>query len=318
MKNKYWKFRIQKLFLQLLVRITSNKRIIDYFYLSYHNQILNYLENKYSTFIHSFVPRHHSSYNSKSENVWILWYQGVEQAPILVKECIKSIKKYSQRNVIIVTQENYKCYTDIAPHVIDKFENGKISMTHFSDIIRMSILKNHGGIWMDSTIFLSSYVPENILANKFFTLKSSQKNNINVANKRWTTFFIGGVEGYPLFDFVQKFYDEYWKSEDRIIDYLLFDYIIAIAYKNNIGGFKEDIDRLRFNNEGNYDLIRNINKAVNDNLLEAVFGQETYVFKLSYKRKIKIEKYNKTLGSMLLDGSLLNWLDQNHTFRFLK
>lgn len=285
MKKKHLKFRIHKLFLQLLVRITSNKRIIDYFYIAYHKRILNYLEKEYAVFINSFVATAEPSSSSPSDNVWIFWWQGVESAPILVRRCIESIRKFSQRNIVIVDHNNYQQYTDIAPHVIKKFENGLINKTKLSNIIRMSLLKNHGGVWMDSTIFLSREMPKELSNKHFFTLKSSELNNINVAKKKWTTFFIGGVKGYPMFEFVQKFHEKYWESEDNVVDYLLLDYIIAIAYKNNIGGFKEDVDKLEYNNEGDYDFINNINKSVSEDLLKSIFGRETYVFKLSYKKK---------------------------------
>jgi hypothetical protein len=41
---------------------------------------------------------------------------------------------------------------------------GKMTVTHFSDILRFNLLKNNGGLWLDATIFVNKPIPE-----KYFT-----------------------------------------------------------------------------------------------------------------------------------------------------
>ena len=96
----------------------------------------------------------------KSENngnIWIFWWQGYDTAPLLVKKCIDSIiKNAGNHPVILITKENWKNYADIPDYIIEKVEKGIITLTHFSDILRMSLVSEHGGLWLDATIFVSS------------------------------------------------------------------------------------------------------------------------------------------------------------------
>lgn len=87
-----------------------------------------------------------------SNNIWICWFQGIEDAPEIVKTCVNSIKNNSGvHNVVILTDDNYRNYVDI-PDIIEKRrKEGIISRTAFSDILRMCLLAKHGGMWLDST-----------------------------------------------------------------------------------------------------------------------------------------------------------------------
>ena len=39
--------------------------------------------------------------------------------------------------------------------ITDKFNGGKISIANYSDVIRMALLYQYGGYWIDSTVLLS-------------------------------------------------------------------------------------------------------------------------------------------------------------------
>lgn len=81
---------------------------------------------------------------------------GEENAPEIVRYCIKSIRcNAGSHPVNIVTEENYLQFTDIPKYVIEKMQVEKITLTHFSDILRMNLIANNGGLWLDATIFCS-------------------------------------------------------------------------------------------------------------------------------------------------------------------
>ncbi len=86
--------------------------------------------------------------------IWICWWQGLDKAPELVKKCVESIQKNAgDHEVIIITEDNYKEYVNIPKWVEDKKNAGIISRTHYSDILRLSLLAEHGGMWLDATFF---------------------------------------------------------------------------------------------------------------------------------------------------------------------
>ena len=103
------------------------------------------------------------------ETIWIMWWQGYNNAPNLVKACINSVKiNNKNHNVIIITQENFKDYVMLPNFILKKFENGYISITHLSDIIRVLLLYNYGGLWIDSTVLNISSINRKVFDSTFF------------------------------------------------------------------------------------------------------------------------------------------------------
>lgn len=119
---------------------------------SYEQFVFDFLEEEFSNLIQKYKDIPDATMpKSESSNIWTLWWQGLEQAPEIVKVCLKSqrenmVSKGFQYTVI--TKDNWKQFIDLPKHIIEKMENGKITLTHFSDIIRAELLKQYGGIWM--------------------------------------------------------------------------------------------------------------------------------------------------------------------------
>ena len=91
------------------------------------------------------------------DNIFIYWKDGFENAPVIVQKCVRSIEKHHPNSKIIkIDDKNFKEYTDINETIIRDFEQGLISVQTFSDILRFNLLKNHGGTWIDATIFFDT------------------------------------------------------------------------------------------------------------------------------------------------------------------
>ena len=89
---------------------------------------------------------------SKKDYVWFCWLQGIDSAPKLVQDCYNSIRYWlKDKEIIVITKENYKQYVEFPDYIIEKWEKGIISNTHFSDLLRLELLIRHGGLWLDAT-----------------------------------------------------------------------------------------------------------------------------------------------------------------------
>ena len=77
-----------------------------------------------------------SASSSTKDRIWVFWWQGQEAMPKLVKDCYISLLENAHRRVILVTKDNYSEYTTLQEHEVAAFESGKISIAHFSDIVR--------------------------------------------------------------------------------------------------------------------------------------------------------------------------------------
>lgn len=50
-------------------------------------------------------------------------------------------------------------------------EKGIITNTHFSDLLRIELLINHGGLWLDATTYLTGTLPNYISENDFLFIE---------------------------------------------------------------------------------------------------------------------------------------------------
>lgn len=97
------------------------------------------------------------------KNIFICWFQGVDNAPDIVKNCIASWKYYNNDwNIILLDNTNIIHYVNLNNYVNTQDKN--INPTALSDIIRIILLKKYGGLWVDATTFcnkpLNEWLPD--------------------------------------------------------------------------------------------------------------------------------------------------------------
>nr|WP_262918831.1 capsular polysaccharide synthesis protein [Bacteroides sp. ET71] len=165
--------------------------------------------------------------------VWFCWWQGEETMPDVAKACLNSIKMHADRHpVIVITEANHGDYVDLPDYIRTKVKQGKISLTHLSDILRMALLAKHGGIWIDSTVLIpckhfNSFIRPD---RKFWTCHHVPIYH-NISRGGWVGFFVACGRNNLLPSFMNDFFLLYWKTQTKLIVYLLIDYAFAIARK---------------------------------------------------------------------------------------
>jgi len=83
-------------------------------------------------------------------NLYILWFQGFDKAPDVVKWCVHSWKHYNPTwKIILLDNNNLHEYVDLSKLTFDE----DIQLCHLSDMVRMILLRDHGGLWVDATAF---------------------------------------------------------------------------------------------------------------------------------------------------------------------
>lgn len=247
-----------------------------------HKAILEYLARNYSDVINAYKLRPESSDGLSSIcPIWICWFQGEKNMPPIVKGCLNSVKKHAgQHPVKLITEANYNNYVSIPDYIIRKLKNKVISYTHFSDIIRNNLLANHGGIWLDASIFLTDELKG--WDKPFYTIKQDYLDDCRyVSAYRWTGFCMGGSKGNVLNSFVRDLFNAYHMQEKGLLDYLLIDYIIALGY-NEIPSITKLINDIPYSNPDLYYIQKNMEKSVNEEELGQVL-QRTSIFKLNWR-----------------------------------
>lgn len=103
------------------------------------------------------IFREKKNYNQAPKKIWTYWDNPIK-IPNVVELCMKSWKKFHpEYEIILLTKKNYKGYVTI-PEELTAHLNFNDSSQRFSDLIRLWVLSEHGGIWMDSTILVKESV----------------------------------------------------------------------------------------------------------------------------------------------------------------
>ena len=172
--------------------------------------------------------------NSKhefSDKVWVCWFQGYESAPPLVKACINSMHRVMpEKEIIILTKNNFKQYIELPDYIEKRFEKGKISMAHFSDLLRISLLAKWGGMWIDSTALCTD--------EDFFRYASKQRlfvfKQLNLGNQEEapiiaSSWFISSEIGNPIIVLTRNLLYAYWQDYDYLLNYFTFHLFFTMA-----------------------------------------------------------------------------------------
>ncbi len=185
-------------------------------------QVQNYLK-KY-TVISAESPCL-ESISSNDLPIWQLWLQGPEQAPHIVKKCFKSVEVYSSgRDIIILDEHTLLQHLDLPDFILEKKKAGIISNTHFSDIVRICLLEQYGGTWIDATVLLTDEIPEKILNADFFAFYVPE-DHPNYDFHSFSSWFIHVQPHHPLIRDIKQTLFNYWKNEDKLIDYFCFHFM---------------------------------------------------------------------------------------------
>ena len=272
-----------------IIGVKNVQRICD----KRHDVTINYLKEEFSDFLNN------------SKIIWSLWLQDYKNAPEIVKRTLDIMKDYAHQekyDFILLNKNNFQKYVNIPEYILDKLNRNLISYANFSDILRVALLAKYGGVWIDSTVFIRKNFPIYWLELPLFSLKTGKYEDYspNVAKNRWKTFLLSGNSA--LFSFTRDFFFEYFKKYDKAIDYLLIDYIFAIAYIIS-KDIREQIDAIPIANRNLFKLERLLGEKYDQNMWDNL-TQNTCVFKTTYKLNDKILDSKNTYYDYLLNKKI--------------
>ena len=176
----------------------------------------------------TFQPPKDGETNPYPNKIWVCWLQGVGNAPYIVKRCVESIKAHAgDQEVILITSQNLNEYIRLPEYVIRKWRDKIISNTHFSDMIRIHLLNEYGGIWIDSTVLLTGSIPKYIKKAELFFFQGPEIGKVVASN-----WFIAAKPHNEIIFLVKELLDEYWKKENSLCSYSIFHLFLTMAIRS--------------------------------------------------------------------------------------
>lgn len=195
--------------------------------LQWEYKTYTHLKKKYTDVLNRPFQEKTETPNPYPDKIWVAWLQGEENAPALVKKCIASVRQHSAgREVILITEKNISQYVTFPEYIQKKKAKGIIFNTHYSDLLRIFLLAQYGGIWIDSTVYLTAPLPAYILQAPLFCYKSSYLSPGKIKASNW---FIAAERNNEIIVRTKELLLEYWKRENYLKHYFIFHFLFAIA-----------------------------------------------------------------------------------------
>lgn len=191
------------------------------------------LKKKYSNILKE-ISWNKENLEPVPKRIWICWFQGEENAPDIVKICIASVRKnFSEYNIVVITEKNISEYIEIPQYIKEKRDKGLIKSAHYSDIVRLKLLNQYGGIWLDSTVlctsknFLDGLIKE---GTRLFVYQDFKALDPYVGMSNWC---ILSCPQNPYLVSVEKLLLRYWETHKKVENYFIFHlfFMLIAEYK---------------------------------------------------------------------------------------
>lgn len=272
-----------------------------------HEAVMTYLEDLMGDYAEGYdygagLPPIPSGMENK---IWMCWWQGLENAPEIVKVCVDSVRKNAAgREVIVITDDNLSQYVQIPELLLALRNKGILSRTHISDYLRLELLSRYGGMWLDSTFFCCRPLEDDVYRSPLFSIKRPDYLHGSIAGGYFANYSLGCDDEHRyVFAAVRDLFLEYWRRNDYLVDYLLTDYLIVMAQRHcpEIAAAFADIEP---NNPECDELYKVLDEPYDANKW-ANLSSSTDLFKLTWKQEFpKQIDGSETFYGKLLEGGL--------------
>jgi hypothetical protein len=228
-----------------------------------------------------------------NKNIYILWFQGFENSPEIIKRCVESWKHYNPDwNIILLDNTNLSNYINLEEYI--DITNKDINYTALSDVVRVALLNVYGGLWVDATTFCNKPLNEwlfNYSNHGFFAFSKPSED------KLISSWFLYSEKGHYITNTWLKSIVDYYKIHNRPHIYHWVHHLFGDLY-NSDKKFNEIWDKvfkLSANGLGPHYLQEKgmFNKIVKE-IKEDIDNKITPLYKLTYKCQFLLydETYN--------------------------
>jgi len=146
------------------------------------------------------------------KTIWILWLQGFKNAPEIVKKCVATWERANEKwRIIKIDKYSLKEYVKIEK-ILDSNEKN-IEKSDISDAVRIKILSEYGGVWIDSTCIcqrpLDTWLHK-YTSSGFFAFSEPTKD------REIASWFLASEENNHLTDEFRKRYVRYFRENEFV------------------------------------------------------------------------------------------------------
>lgn len=125
--------------------------------------------------------------------IWFLWFQGIDNAPYVVRRCYESwVARNPTWRVVLLDASMLPSVSRID---YSAGNIARLSLNHKADLLRLDLITNHGGVWVDATCFcvqpLDDWLPQR-MESGFFAFRRPRPDRV------MSTWFLAAESGNTL------------------------------------------------------------------------------------------------------------------------
>lgn len=168
--------------------------------------------------------------NMNNNTVFVMWLQGMENAPEIVKRCIESQMRYlPDKKFVFLDEQNYKDYAELPEFILEKRSAGIIGHAHFSDLVRNAVLIKNGGYWIDATLYLTDGELFKDIDRLPLFMPSYYYFGFNPEIMELNNWLIYSSTNNNMLCLLQELLYAYWKEYDRAQNYFIYHIMESIV-----------------------------------------------------------------------------------------
>ena len=257
------------------------------------------LERKYKKYLTQFNENYTETEHKGANKIWICWFQGLDEAPIIVKKCVESVRiNNPDKEVVVITANNLHDYVRFPEYIEEKWKKGIITHTHLTDLLRLELLIKYGGTWIDATVFCSSSnIPSYFFDSDlfFYQLLKPGRDGNGIYLSSW---FISAKTNNKILMATQKLCYAYWKENDTMWDYFLLHDFLSIVLEYYPDDWNKIVPR---DNAAPHMLLLRLFDEYNEEVWKAI-SEQTPFHKLTYKFESKEQRRDNTYYKKIVIG----------------
>ena len=289
--------------MQTALQGTSQKSL-EIVRLSVNNKMLARLRKKNRAYIKEYLEKERAEAGTKrrerkcSREIWMLWLDGEDHAPAIVKRCIASVREaFPDRTVHDLTEDNYRDYVQFPAFIQEKIDSRQITKTHMSDLLRLELLTRYGGTWIDATVFCTGDAPSYMLDSDLF-LFQDLKPGWDGHVQRISSWFLTACSQHPILRLTRALLYNYWYRHTSLEDYYLFHDFFELAIET----YPEEWNKVvPCSNAAPHILLLRLFEPYDGKIMDAVKGMTPF-HKLTYKFDPEKAQIPGTYYKALLEG----------------
>ena len=250
--------------------------------LSVDNKIYRKLQRKYRRFIQTHVENNPADTALQKHNpvIWTIWLQGMENAPKIVQQCYASMRRnIADRPIVVITEDNFRDYVTFPDYIMEKYEKGIISKVHFADLLRIELLAQHGGTWLDGTVFVSDPPFQPYVLDSRLFLFQTLKPGLDGHCRSVSSWLMTAYSHNPIIMRTRALLHEYWPTHKHAVEYFILHDFIQMSIEAYPQIWSEVVP---FSNATPHILLLRLFEPYNSDVWEGV-RKQTGFHKLSYK-----------------------------------